>query len=413
MNHFLPHSIAQKISRALAVILLVVMTSGNPQPVFAVEKQYENAHVFGALPAFDKNKQLESCVAGLRDFLYITIVNGFSTPNNDIKDYWRDFFLAPLHFNDVFGVQLQLNKARYEVIGTFLRCDVERFNQVKDVYYKLDEELYFLRHFIDTASLIGAPSYVDQISLESRKSAFSNEVVAYILKKTPDGDELKKQALYSGYFDLLVAKYRHKLVQYVEDGSSSDDATVALKEKLLKLGKTIKSIKEVGTELNGLGNDMADAAVAIKESFVPENSTNSGLYDLIAGVANRFDICASTDEDRYCASDGVKYLNELGAIKESPEQRQKNLFKTSKTEPKSFDQVLTSIEETKRDDVADLDEAQMLTRYEILYGRVGGAGIGAMVNKVDELNTLMKIGTLPQLEKIYNCVNDIEDKQCK
>lgn len=375
-------------------VLMVTCMSWLATPVILAQR-FENYQIFGTLPQNDKGRQLQDCLAGLDDFLYATIGNTFSQFGNDFTDYWRDFALSASHYADVYGVQRQLNKARYAVIGAFLRCDVSRAKQVTKQYYRLEGELFFVRHFIDTVF----DDFPDTITLDAERRQFAQEVVEYLTAKSPTPEDNNQQlALYSGYFDLYVAKYRDKVQQYKEDRNESDPAWSQLKQKWEALMATFKSF---GSEVGALGGDVSQLGEAVVPDF---DKDSSKLFSLIASIASRFDACIEIDGERSCVSD---------------EKKIKDMLTTSSSHPKSFGDVLFAVDVQKRDEDEDISETDMLTRYEILYGRVGGSGIKALIERVDTFTDLITIGngntitgSFKALDKIYQCVDNVEDKQC-
>lgn len=389
-----------------ALMLSIVMSS----TLFAAER-YENLKVFG--PAYStstKDPRFTECFAGLVDFLYVSIGSGFTKPGSDFVDYWRDFTLYTSHYADVYGIERQLNASRYAVISTFLKCQTERFSQVTSRYYALEAELYFVRHFIDTFP----DGFPDRITADEKRREFQQEFIGYMISKTPDAADKNKQlALFGGYFDQFMAKYKNKVVEYRDNSTSSDPAWGQLKQKWEGLMRTFS---DFGSSVEGLGGDAAD----LGEALVP-----SSPGSLITSLFSRVDACAEVGSaDSYCVSDAIKYLNEHDVVKEA-EQKRDALLNAKRTNSVTFGEVQIAVDEANQQPPEDLlSESQMLKKYEVLYGAVNSDGITQMITATDTLlATLTKgrgasaagpkiPGSLEPLTKISQCADDIEDKQC-
>ncbi len=372
---------------------------------------FENYQLLGEAPSSKNDAKFTECFADLVDFLYITIGAGFTKPGSDFSDYWRDFFLYTSHYADVYGVERQLNSARYSVISTYLKCQTTRFKQVKSQYYSLEAELYFVRHFISTDPL--SEGFPDVITVDEKRKQFQQDFFAYMKSKSPDTDDEDTQiAVFGGYFDRFMAKYKNKVNEYRDNSNSSDPAWGRLKEKWENLMKTIKGF---GSSVEGLGGDASDLGKAL----VPNTETISWN-----SLMSRLDACAETSSESYCASDAVKYLQTHDALKEAKDKL-KSIFESKRKNSVSFDEVQFAVDTSNQPSTDIMSEAEMLNRYEVLYGTIGTSGLKQMMQSTDTLLATLKDGrgegpfgpkipgSLKPLAKIAECANNVEDKECK
>ncbi len=399
------------MKRITSLILTALLLSTVMSGTLLAAERYENFKMFGpADSGTGKDPRFTECFAGLVDFLYVSIGSGFTKPGSDFVDYWHDFLLYQPHYADVYGVVRQLNAARYSVISTFLRCQPERFKQVTSRYYVLEAELYFVRHFINT----WADGFPERIIADENRKEFRQEFVQYMISKTPDAADKNEQlAKFGGYFDSFMAKYKNKVKEYGESKNSSDPAWGQIKEKWENLKNTFS---DLGSSVKGLGGDAAD----LGEALVP-----SSPGSLISSIFSRVDACAQVgSDDSYCVSDAIKYLNEHDVVAEA-EQKRDALLNAKRVNSVTFGEVHAAVDAANQPTPEDLlSESEMLKKYEVLYGSVGSNGIAEMIQNTDTLLATLtngrgpgpfgpKIsGSLKPLEKISECADDIEDKQC-
>jgi len=397
--------------RALAVLLVLgvfgVGFASQPIPS-AYAQEIDNVQVFGeSSPALEENKDRQlfaSCLAGWRDFL------SASTPQTDVSDYFRDFFLWPSHYADVAAIQNQLNKSRYAVMAAFFRCDLERLKVVTEAYYRLEAELYFVRHYVQTD---GDNLHVLTENAAERQK-FQKEMIDYFIVRKESPDPEKDRALFSGYFDLFAAKYGAKARTYGSFGN--DPAYSQLVEKFNDLLDTLKSFSEPYEQLKALGNEaIVEPAQAIGRAAAAAYDSPAGaLIDLGKAIAQRFDACVETDDNRYCLSD----------IGSSADRADEDPFSFLGA-PRTFTQVMISVRKKSVQRTDDVSKADMLKRYELLYGQLGGGGTRATLDRLDTLNAILGDGapakpgsaaikgSLKPLQDIATCADNIVDKQCK
>lgn len=400
----------QKVARAICALLFLTLIF-SPVSAPPRARAQENVQIFGPSEPLsqetDKGRNPASCLAGLRQFFQAGI--GFE----DLTDYVRDFFLWPSHYADVANVQDQLNRTRYQVVSAFMRCDIQRLPTITESYYRLEAELYFLRHFVDTGSGFA------KILTESpgAKKKFEDEMVDYmILTKITSENEDLDRARYRGYFDLFTARYAERAKTYASFGN--DPVFEELSAKVDELVDTFKSFSKLGSEIHDLTNEaIIEPATAIKNAAVavwkePGKSLKAGVL----GIIKKFDACAETPDNRYCLTGedntGSSYgLNIFG--NDDPSNR------------KTFEDVSIAIEKQAVKKTEDKDQAEVLAKYELLYGQVNGEGITAIIENMDKLLALLRegrpadqnndqvFGSLSPLQRVAQCAEQVKGNVCK
>lgn len=390
-----------KFKTSKAIVKIIVLIAMLIVPIFAYAQEgykKENVKVFGSEPMAsetDKGRNLLTCFERWRDFLAAGI--GFQ----DFSDYWRDFFLWPSHFADVMNIQDQLNRTRYSVMSAFLRCDTDNLKNITEAYYRLEAELYFVRHFVDMDG--GFLSVLTET--EGGRDRFAEEMIDYMILIKPAENKDKERALYKGYFDLFAARYAGRAQQYK---NFKDDALYAeLYAKFLEFQSVINDFKKLGSEMEKLGDEAivqpAKAIGAAATAFY--NNPGKALKEAGSAILKRFDACAETKDNRYCATGESR----IGA----PE----NFFGdtpgfTKSSDKRTFNEAMSAIEQADQIKTEDVDEAQMLSRYEMLYGQASGDGMRALADKMQEMIDTLKSSSSP-LNELENCSANVSGEVCR
>lgn len=335
----------------------------------------------------------QSCLNGLNSFMAAGIgYEGFT-------DYFRDFLLWPSHYADVAAVQQQVNQARYAVVAAFLRCDTNRLKSSTDAYYKLEAELYFVRHFVDTGG-----GFLKVLSEGNDRDSFLNDMSNfYILRKKSENPDQDK-AILAGYFDEFTQKYGEKAKSYASFGNDP-----AFKDLGAKFDELIKSFKDLSSTSSALksSNEKEEKPKKAESGDAPAvNGPPKTVKERAAGLfAKILNACVTTPNDRFCIAGSSTTTDPL---------------QTKPGEKKSFGDVIFSIQQQELKQTQDVDKVEMLTRYELLYGDVSGGGVGQVLDRLDKLNSVLgqgidkvpETGSLLPLEKVSQCATTVLKKQC-
>lgn len=377
--------------RILIIIGLILVSSQLVAITAQATLSIENVQVFGSEPAAhdqSKGKSLTQCLSG-----FSNLISSFSMGMEDFSDYWRDILLGllhPMYYADIANVEEQLNKSRYAVMMAFLRCDVDRLSSVTNAYYKLEAELYFLRHYVD----VSGGSVLN--FAEAGKTGFINEMTDYFwLRKK--GKKEEDKAMFAGYFEMFIGKYRTRAKMYGSYGN--DPIYSGLGDRFDAL---IKSFKDFGKASAGLGTDIGEVATETYSAAKSAANTavsafqhpGKALVDATTNIFDRFQICPDTGSPDDC-------------IKRS----QLNPFDTS-TGKKTFSEVMVAIaqQDTIKKEMAD--KGEMLARYEVLYGQVGGSGMRALIFGMDKLIDNISTQSAAPLNKIKQCADYVKGSMC-
>lgn len=379
----------QLIKKIFAAIILFGMLTASGI-VYADEK-VENFKVYGVEPMTGQpstGKTLLDCFSKWRDFLSALI--GYES----FTDYWRDFFLWPSHFADVMNVQMQLNKSRYAVMAAFMRCDLNNLKAVTNSYYRLEAELYYVRHVVDSES--GFP-----------RENFASEMIDYLMLLKPRGDELQERALYEGYFDLFESKYRERVKTY--SSFDEDPLFQQLGKKWDDFMNIGKDFKNLGAEMKHLGEEIIGSDEKHGGKKPPAGNSQespTGVFGkIIKAVGSKFDACVTTKDNRYCAFGESRVDAPENKFGDTPGV-------TNSSRGQTFGEAMVGLEKQEQKKTEDVDEAQMRSRYEVLYGQVNGDGVKALMGKIDELISILGQESSEPLNMLKECANEVTDRTC-
>ncbi len=375
--------------------------------------------------------KIMDCAAGWRQFVAAGI--GYE----DFTDYWRDLYIGliwPVYFSDISNVENQLNKARYSVMATFLRCDTDKLKFYTQAYYRLEAELYFVRHYVDIKSgTIRPRAYAD----EGEKNDFTKEMMEYFVIRKKSDDPEKDKALFSGYFDLFAGKYRERVKMYTDE-----DEDMGIKQLKDRFEQMLQTFKDFGKESAALGSDVGEAGgdiwgelVAVKQAAVSayQNPTNA-IKEAASAISGRFKVCPATGHPDECktiaetiaqgASAGyefgkgfIKNAYEVGkdigsgvaGLGSAAGSKVIEMLSSGQTEFGKMDEKASEIKEMAS---ASAARADMLSRYELLYGQVGGAGVSELVGKMDELIATLGNASLEPLGQLEECADEVQGNVC-
>lgn len=416
-----------KIFRFVVILILVFLPLG----AVAQEGEVESFEAQVEEKADEAAEKLESCAAGWRAFLAAGV--GYES----FTDYVRDFFLLPSHYADVRAVENQLNKARYAVMSAFLRCDTSRLKSATNAYYRLEAELYFLRHFVDTD---GGFLRILSESPEER-GKFVQEMTDFMILRKKSEDPEADRAIFSGYFNLFEGRYKERAKSYA--GYGDDPIYSDLAAKFGELIETLKSFGELTDELGSLGEEaIVDPLRAAADATVAAfQQPNKALLGILEAARSKIGACIETDDNRFCTTgdsrndsehDPDLFSNDVLPDIASPQfwdridqARQKA---GGGLTYEQVNQAITAAQEKKFEDVS---EVEMRTRYEVLYGYVSGDGVSKVIETMDELIFTLEEGRLADpnaptafgkknipgsLEPIGNfgkCVAQVRERVCK
>lgn len=400
--------------KILTSILLFFVVTSMTASAQGTSELFAPAPSIGVL---DKGNNAVECAKGVLRFIASPKSNLMSFWE-DFKDYWRDFLLWPSHYADVAIIEDQWHTATRELFAAFVRCDANRIKSLENTYWRLYAELFFVRHFVETE---GGYLHVLTEKPEDRESFKRRMLMSFVGRG--DISEDSQSILFSGYFDLFEAKYKDRAKTYASFGN--DPAFTQLKDKVMGLFETVKSLQDLATEeywqveeetqgaRDTAGNLKDEDLVKVPANAIVEGWENKGTILKEAGskVLNTFKVCPEGDPDS-CkgALDGSMSIAEavLGAGTSTWNKM---------NDRKTFEQVQIAISQEQIKRTEDKTRGEMFARYELLYGRISGDGVAAINAKMDKLIETVgpkeDKGSLPALKKVGECAKEVQEKVCK
>lgn len=360
-------------------------------------------------------RNVRNCLFSFGQFLLVGA--GLDTIPSHVQLKWppflRDIFLLPAQYADVMNIERQANRARTSVMGAALRCDMNRLQSYVNAYYKLEAELYYVRYFVDAgggwfswALPGGAPRILRVTTFEGQRAKFVEDMIANFAQiRTMDSDQAR--LTFSAYFNEFEEKYRERARTY----AGLDDVWSELKNKLDELVETFRTFGNLGNEFKELGKETAALATEVGTSVAgrvttffksPAKSIGEGILE----IHNRFQVCPLSDNSE--CKPGYKALADTVSGILGVGSSVRNF-----SERRSFEDLSVAImqqEQTKTDDMA---RAEMLTRYEVLYGQVNGNGVLYVIDKMDELVNILSNPSIAGLNRVSQCAEMIRKRECQ
>jgi hypothetical protein len=328
---------------------------------------------------------------GERDFATtgITIWNQFMDPQ-DFYEYWKDitvrYFDNFCYYEDIYSLIKRIDKARTQIRKAFYSCTMD--SKLKDTYYKLELELYFLRNYVDYKTPTGetwteiAP--IDEDWYSFSRSAFNSR-------------EEQRQ-----FFNILAARYRNRLDTY-------------------------KNCRDPGIQ------NMIDTFNADMEYL--ENTVNSA-GKAISNKANRLYDTASSLVDAISSGEFFQNLVEvringmrcpiLGYLTENDEEKKEELKQECLMSVDQLNQELkrnspnlsvsfTDLEKMRTRIAAETatikEDTLNIAEYELKYMYATDSIIDQFTSRLDGLKNVIE-GTFNYERQTINCVKFIGNQQC-
>lgn len=292
---------------------------------------------------------------------------------NSFTEFWEDIFVRYnknlCHYTDIAKVLDQIDAARDEIKKNFLSCNAAQAVIIRDKYYELEFELFFLRNFIDIPS-----SEIQEIPADKVLEMLRQE---FVLNKGYF-DETKAKEL----FDRFKKKYQGKVKTTYKNCVDPDIA--ALKKKWNSLKDTIKSMGQ-------------DAGKSIKSEWSKAiNNPPKGMEDFIKGVQ------------------GFR-LNKLPAFP-TPDTIVKDLSKdlqksSGSSEPTLFE-AQQKIDQVQTAYINKVNTTSVKAEYEALYKKGGDSLAESYVKKIQEINKIV-LATFDPLSKVKECAKKTGERQCQ
>lgn len=283
------------------------------------------------------------------------------------KEYWKDIFVRYntniCQYQDIDSLLNRIDKVREQIRKAFYTCADTRL--LKDTYYKLQAELFFLRKYIKT-------DYSNFV--ETNPEWVRNDLRRYfVINKSYFSDD-QIDILYQQFQE----KYKGKLETYknCKDPGWQDlvNKWNEFKDSVAGMGP---SIKEAGSSISKKWDNMA-------------NTPMKGSGSLIGGFLDA----------------RVNDLPPLEGLQQIADELKKN-----RPEGFTFQELRAAQTLNTQKYNEKLLEQSYLTQYQTLYSETSDTFTGAMMKQLYNLDNAIQQSFIYQNQTIQ-CVKGINYKQC-
>jgi hypothetical protein len=310
-------------------------------------------------------------------------------------EYWKDIIYRYnkniCYYMDIDRVLKKLKKAREQIRKAFYSCDSARAADLKQTYYELEAELFFLRNFVD-------------IGTTEIKNADDKKVYEALRKKFYINKSYFTEEKVKELFEKFKNKYASRVtVTYKE---CKDMGLTALSKKWESLVENFKSMGATGK--------------SIKEQW--EKSLNTPIKRTGGFLKGYLDIRLGGLPPKKAVDQIYKELKsqyETSLKRYNPKKVQKSLEQNQEQEEQEESGIGPSLEELQNaiitndeNYVKKVKKANLMAKYEALYKHGADEIAKDFKEKLEELNEIIQ-NTYPIFENLQKCSKKTADKQCK
>ncbi|MFC1747989.1 hypothetical protein ACFL2V_04210 [Pseudomonadota bacterium] len=301
------------------------------------------------------------CSTGYRDFsTFISSTIGFF----EFSEYWKDILVRYnaniCHYQDIYSLVQRLDRVRTQIRRAFYVCaDTTR---LKDTYYLLEAEIFFLRNFIET---------------DNSQFIVKNDARLFKEFKKNFGKRFTRTQLESVY-DRFKTKYTNKLETYRNCKDGSWEALV-------------NKWEEFKENAGGIGPALQRAKRQIESHYEKMANTSMDLgRDFIGGFVD-------------VKINGLPVEEGLDQIMDEFDRNMPGGY--------SFQQLQVASDYSKVTvDYAE-QEANYLINYFTLYHETSDDMTEKILARLNMLNRIIE-STYPYENQTIQCTTRIVDKQC-
>jgi hypothetical protein len=330
------------------------------------------------------------------------IVNGLDFDGEGFTDYWRDILVIYnnnyCQFSDIDSLLNRIDKARKQIRQAFYVCDNATTQRATAEYYQLSAELYYLRHFVDTAEATN-PNYSEaenaqKVQLRADiRGKFMDKFVKKLNYFNAENGEL--------VFEKIRAKYESKVESY---RNCSDPNFEQLWDRVKGLRGTLDTIEQMGKRFES----RTKQRFSVMEKRLAENPGLISAFGSrsLGDFVNRV---ASFRINNEPVQESTVWEQISGTAKENAPF---NYDVKKQANPViNFDVIagdLMTIE--ARDNGEELD-IRYLAEYDLKYRQISGAGLDTLRVNLDNLKNNI-VGTFAPMDKVRVCAANVIGKQC-
>lgn len=329
------------------------------------------------------------------------ITNGIDFDGEGFVDYWRDLLVIYntnyCQYSDIASLQDRIDKARKQLRQAFYVCDKNTAERITQQYYELSAELYYLRHFVDTAASSN-PKLSDKE--KAQKVAKRAAVKAEFLKRFVDDKEYFDQKNGEAIYEKISQKYEGKIEAYQ---NCTDPNLEQLIIRVQDLGKTIDTIEN-------LGKRFAEKTKRRFSAMQKRIDENPGLITAFSAdnAADFFNRVVDFRVNNEPVAEATVWEEISNTAKENAPFVYEN---RDAIPPVDFGEIAGDLDTIKKRDNDDNLDLIYFAEYDLKYRQVQGLGLDRLRENLNVLRDTIK-NTFDPLDKIGVCTANIVGKQC-
>lgn len=330
------------------------------------------------------------------------ITNGLDFDGEGFIDYWRDIFVIYnanyCQFSDIDSLLNRIDKARKQIRQAFYVCDTSTTQRATAEYYQLSAEVYYLRHFVDTAE---APNPKNSEEEKNQKVQLRADVKTKFMEMFVNKLNYFDQKNAELVFEKIRSKYESKVESY-------KNCTDPNYEQLLE---RVKSIRNTFDTIEQLGKKFAERTQRRFNAMEKRIAENPGLISAFnsSGLGDFMNRATSFRVNNEPVQESTIWEQISGTAKENAPF----YYGTKKAMPPAINmETISSDFQTikKREEAANLDLIY-ISEYDLKYRQVSGAGLDKLRVNLDTLKETI-VATFDPMNRVRICAANIVGKQC-
>lgn len=329
------------------------------------------------------------------------ITNGIDFDGEGFVDYWRDIIIIYntnyCQYADIESLLNRIDKIRKQLRQAFYVCDTSTTNRLKQQYYQLSAELYYLRHFVETANSVN-PKLSDKE--KAQKVARRSEIRAEFLQRFVTD---------KGYFTTTEGKAIYLKISQKYAGKEdaykncTDPNLDQLMIRLKDLAGTMKTIENLGKRFT----ERTKRRFSAMKKRIDENP---GLITAFSAdsVGDFFKRVVDFRVNNEPVQDATVWEEISNTAKENAPFSYGDV---DALPPLDFGKIagdLDTIQTRETDNNLDL---VYFAEYDLKYRQVQGLGLDHLKVDLDTLQETIK-NTFDPLDRVGVCTANIVGKQC-
>lgn len=329
------------------------------------------------------------------------ITNGIDFDGEGFVDYWRDIFIIYntnyCQYSDIASLLDRIDKARKQLRQAFYVCDENTVERVTQQYYELSAEVYYLRHFVETAEN-SDPKQSDKE--KAQKVAERTAVKAEFLNRFVNDKEYFDQKNGEAIYEKISQKYEGKIDAYKNCPNPNLEQLLI---RVQDLGKTIDTIEN-------LGKRFAEKTQRRFSAMQKRIDENPGLITAFSAdnAADFFNRVVDFRVNNEPVAEATVWEEISNTAKENAPfvYGDKNAIP-----PVSFGEIAGDLDTIKKRNTDDNLDLIYFAEYDLKYRQVQGLGLDRLRENLNVLQETIK-NTFDPLDKIGVCTANIVGKQC-